>query len=120
MVHKDCPFCLENNLFKGKIIATSAQGFLTTNTFAPGNFLIIPKTHTENLIDLPDSWWADVKELLAKVPELNGDFNFVINYGKSAGQSVKHLHFWAIPRASGKPSSGKGLARLIGEADRAT
>lgn len=117
MEHTDCPFCLENNLFKGEIIATSDQGFLTTNAFAPGNFLIIPKSHTEKLADLPDTWWIDVKTLLAKVPGLKGDYNFVVNCGKAAGQSVKHLHFWVIPRRHDSPSGGKGLARLIAETD---
>lgn len=115
----DCPFCLENNLFKGEIIAKSAQGFLTTNAFMPGNFLIIPSAHIEQLTELPDTWWADVKTLLPKVPGLTGDYNLAVNYGKAAGQSLKHLHFWIIPRASDRPSSGKGLARFISDADKA-
>jgi diadenosine tetraphosphate (Ap4A) HIT family hydrolase len=115
----DCPFCLDNNLFKGEILATSEQGFLTTNAFMPGNFLIIPKVHIEQLTDLPDTWWVDVKTLLPKIPGLTEDFNMAVNYGKAAGQSLKHLHFWIIPRVQDKPSSGKGLARFIAEADKA-
>lgn len=115
----DCPFCLDNNLFKGEILATSEQGFLTTNAFMPGNFLIIPKAHIEQPTDLPDTWWVDFKTLLPQVPNLAGDFNITVNYGKAAGQSLKHLHFWIIPRKSDMPSSGKGLARFIAEADKA-
>jgi len=79
--------------------------------------LIIPNGHYESLLELPDTWWQDLKALLSKVPGLTGDYNLSLNYGKDAGQSVKHLHFWVIPRESGKPSSGKGFARLIAEAD---
>lgn len=115
----DCPLCLENNLFKGEILATSEQGFLSTNAFMPGNFLIIPKAHIEQLTDLPDTWWSDIKTLLPHIPNLASDYNLALNYGKASGQSLKHLHFWIIPRKTGMPSSGKGLARFISEADKA-
>lgn len=83
------------------------------------SYLIIPAQHVESLLDLPDNWWQDFKAMLAQVPGLTGDYNLSLNYGKDAGQSLKHLHFWVIPRESGKPSSGKGFARLIAEADDA-
>jgi diadenosine tetraphosphate (Ap4A) HIT family hydrolase len=81
------------------------------------SYLIIPAGHYESLLDLPDNWWQDMKSLLGRVPGLAGDYNLSLNYGKNAGQSLKHLHFWVIPREDGKPSSGKGFARLIAEAD---
>lgn len=114
----DCPFCLENNLFKGEIIAATEQAFLAPNVAVPGDFLIVPKKHVEELTDLPDTWWTDVKTLLPQVPGLTGDYNIAVNYGKAAGQSIKHLHFWIVPRPQGMPSSGKGLARLISDADQ--
>jgi diadenosine tetraphosphate (Ap4A) HIT family hydrolase len=55
--------------------------------------------------------------LLPHIPDLPDDYNLVLNHGALAGQSVKHLHLWVIPRFAGKPSSGKGFARLILEAD---
>ncbi len=57
-----------------------------------------------------------MRELLPLVPELGEHYNLSLNVGKSAGQSVKHLHFWVIKREGGLGSSGKGLARLISEA----
>lgn len=114
-----CPFCRSNNLFEGTILAESVHAYLTTNKYSPGNFLIIPKEHIESPLDLPDTWWRDVKELLAKLPELPATYNISLNLGKEAGQTIKHLHFWIIPRQGDTRSSGKGLAKLIAEADQA-
>lgn len=45
------------------------------------------------------------------------DYNISLNIGKLAGQTVKHLHFWVIPRYADTPSTGKGLACLIKDAN---
>jgi diadenosine tetraphosphate (Ap4A) HIT family hydrolase len=116
----DCPFCRSNNLLKGEVLAETDHAFLVLAQFGSRNHLIIPSSHTEELTDLPDSWWQDFKALLAKVPGLTGDYNVSLNYGPEAGQTVKHLHFWIIPRDAGTPASGKGFARLIDEANQAT
>ena len=115
----ECPFCLGNGLFKGEILAKSPGAYLAENHFNPGSYLIIPLDHVESPLKLSDTWWAEVKELLPKVLGLDEHYNISLNFGSHAGQSVKHLHFWIVPRFSGKPSSGKGLARLISEADTA-
>lgn len=114
---KDCPFCRENGLLKGDILAENAGGFLIANQYDPGTFLIIPSAHAEEIAELPDDWWRSFKELFAKIPDVPHDFNVALNHGKLAGQSVKHLHFWIVPRAAGQPSSGKGLVRLIDDAN---
>lgn len=111
-----CPFCLSNNLFKGKILAESSGGFATN---AQGNehcYLIIPKGHAEALTDLSDNWWVDFKELLGKLPVVE-PYNLSLNLGTLAGQTLKHLHFWIVPREAGKASTGSGLASLIGMVD---
>jgi len=114
-----CPFCLGNDLFKGEILAKSAHGYLTEDNFNPGNYLIIPMTHNTSPYELSDMWWADVKTLMSIVPGLSDQYNVSLNIGSDAGQSLKHLHFWVIPRLREKPSSGKGLTRFIAEADAA-
>lgn len=114
----ECPLCPSNNLLKEKVIAESDDAYLIKAYSNPGNFLIIPIIHTESLLTLPDNWWQSVKALLSQVPELDEHFNMSINIGQLAGQSVKHVHFWVIPRQAGRPSSGKGFARLIDEADK--
>jgi histidine triad (HIT) family protein len=113
----DCPFCRANGLLRGEVVAETEDAFLLKGEFGRGTHLIIPSNHYENLVDLPNNWWAEMKALLPQIPDLATDYNLALNYGKAAGQSVKHLHFWIIPRETNKPSSGKGLATFIKEAD---
>jgi L-threonylcarbamoyladenylate synthase len=116
---KECVFCRSNGRLKGEVFVASEGAYLIEASTAPGTYLIIPDTHVEKLAELPDSWWAEVKELLPRVPGLPENYNLSINIGAAAGQTLGHLHFWVIPRAGGRPSSGKGLARLVNEADKA-
>jgi diadenosine tetraphosphate (Ap4A) HIT family hydrolase len=108
-----CPFCRSNNLLKGDVLAESDDAYLISNAFFPGNYLIIPSSHTESLLDLPDTWWQDVKKLLAQIPEPLTDYNLSFNIGKQAGQTIKHVHLWVVPRAADEPASAKGLVTLI-------
>lgn len=112
----ECPFCLDNNLLATPIIAETEGGFLTVAQSHPGNYLIIPRNHTEVVADLPDDWMRDFKHLLAQVPGLD-HFNISLNIGRRAGQTVDHLHFWIVPRVSDQSATGKGLVSLIHRAN---
>jgi diadenosine tetraphosphate (Ap4A) HIT family hydrolase len=112
----DCPFCLENNLLATPILAESEGGFLTTAHSHPGNFLVIPRVHVEAVASLPDNWMRDFKQLIVHIPGLD-HYNISVNIGSSAGQTVKHLHFWIVPRREDHPAAGKGLAGLISHAE---
>jgi len=112
----DCPFCLANNLLAVPVLAESEGAYLVPAHSHPGNYLIIPRNHAESIADLPDDWMRDFKHLLAQVPDLD-HFNITLNVGKSAGQTVKHLHFWIVPRAGDQLASGKGLVSLIKHAN---
>lgn len=112
-----CPFCLTNGLLKGEILAESAGGFMIAAVSSPGSYLVVPKVHVEDPAKLPVNWWSEMRELLPQTPELGEHYNLSLNVGKLAGQSVKHLHFWVVKREGGRGSSGKGLARLIADAD---
>lgn len=112
-----CPFCLQNGLLDAPIIYQDEAIFVTTPNNAPGNYLVIPARHIEDIQSLPADWWKHVAGAFAHLPAQPEHFNISVNYGKPAGQSIRHLHFWIIPREDGKPSSGKGFARLISEVD---
>jgi diadenosine tetraphosphate (Ap4A) HIT family hydrolase len=107
-----CPFCLANNLLAVPILAESEGGYVTPAMSHPGNYLIIPREHTTRITDLPDGWMRDFKQLLGHIPDLD-HFNVSINIGKSAGQTVNHLHFWIVPRGEEQAAAGKGLVTLL-------
>lgn len=112
----ECPLCPQNNLLKEPIIAQTPDAYLIQAHSNPGNYLIIPTAHIESLEMLTPNWWESVSTLLPQIPH-GQSYNMSINIGSDAGQTVRHIHFWVIPREAGHPSSGKGFARLISEAD---
>jgi diadenosine tetraphosphate (Ap4A) HIT family hydrolase len=118
VVEPNCPFCLDNKLFEGEILARTPAAYLVANSFSPGNYLVIPTAHIEDPLQLPDDWWGAVKELLPQIADFPADYNLSLNLGRHAGQSVKHLHFWFIPRPAGHPASGRGLAGFIDDATK--
>lgn len=109
-----CPFCRGNNVLKGPVVAVGNSAYALIPTDFTDCYLIIPESHAESPLDLPDDWWSDFKALLDKLP-VKGDYNISLNYGKNSGQTMKHLHFWIVPRPANTPASGKGLAGLIAE-----
>ncbi len=114
----ECHFCRQNKLLKGDPLAETDQAYLIESLFGARHYLIVPSSHIEEVTDLPDDWWQHVKQLVTQIPDLGSNYNISLNYGKEAGQTQPHLHFWVIPREAGKPSSGKGFARLIHESDQ--
>jgi diadenosine tetraphosphate (Ap4A) HIT family hydrolase len=120
-IKPDCPFCLDNHLLKGDIIAT-VNGAYLINAQPPNAscYLIIPELHTESPQDLPDTWWQSVKALLLQMPEMPTDYNLSFNIGKVSGQTLSHLHLWVIPRVAGQPASDMGLASLIARVNQTT
>jgi len=117
VVKPECKFCRGNDILEGEVLAESSQAYMIHAGQFEQNYLIIPSFHTELLDDLSDDWWREVKAMISQIKDLV-DYNLSINIGSSAGQTMKHLHFWIIPRRANMPSSGKGLARLISECDK--
>lgn len=118
MDSKDCPFCRKNDLLKGEIVAETDDAYMCENVTCHGTYLIIPNAHIESPAELPDDWWTAVKDLLSHTPGSPTEYNMSLNMGASAGQTVRHLHFWVIPRQARQRSAGKGLMALISEYDR--
>lgn len=83
--------------------------YLDINPFAKGHTLVIPKAHTEGLLDTSDETLAAVIARVKKVaahikPALGCDgFNILQNNGEAAGQTVKHVHFHIVPRYGTEP-----------------
>jgi diadenosine tetraphosphate (Ap4A) HIT family hydrolase len=117
-IPNDCPLCPSNKLLKVDIIAEEGEAYLIPASGSPGCFLIIPTQHAETPADISDNWWRDVKTVFKHIPAPLEHYNLSFNVGKLAGQTVKHLHMWVIPREAGQASTGMGLAALISKANQ--
>jgi len=106
----DCLFC---KIGKKEIPAEfvyeddHAFGILDINPIAPGHTMIIPKVHSENLIDLPAEEIGPVFLAVKKCAENLSHafkpegFTLGINHGRVSGQLVDHLHIHIVPRFAG-------------------
>ena len=92
-------------------------GILDIRPFTRGHTLVIPKRHSVDLTDTPAPTLAvmmAVGKRIAEATRLSGlaatGNNVAINDGKSAMQTVFHIHLHVIPRRDGdKVSFVKGM-----------
>ena len=107
MAEVNCIFC---KIIKGEIPCTKVYeddkilAFLDINPVNPGHTLIIPKKHSETILDTDEemlkSIMAVTKKLssvIIKAVKADG-FEVCINNKKAAGQIVPHLHMHIMPR----------------------
>ncbi|KAG2338718.1 HIT-like protein, partial [Suillus weaverae] len=84
--------------------------FLAKPPVSHGHTLIIPKYHSRTLTDpgLPDEFLADVGPIMKKIAVMNGEdsYNIVQNNGRTAGQSVDHVHFHVVTKPVTQPKQG--------------
>jgi histidine triad (HIT) family protein len=102
-----CLFCqIVNKEIPADIIYEddTAVAVLDIHPKAPGHTMVLPKEHSENILDLPDDKVEgvfkavkNVTELLRKSLKPDG-FTIGINHGKASGQAVEHLHIHIMPR----------------------
>ncbi|GAA1378247.1 HIT family protein [Catellatospora chokoriensis] len=115
----DCPFDAE---------AIRSSEFAGTDHFAaiynvapivPGHSLVVPREHLTSLLDLDPSRQAGffgfarhvTRFLLAEFSATG--FDWIIQDGQDAGQTVCHLHLHVIPRWKGDlPEPGDWYTRL--------
>jgi len=118
MVSSACPFCslpAERIWFQTDTAIVFLDGF----PVSPGHTLIIPKRHIASFMELPDKERQEIWNLAQRVRQLlkekhNPDgFNFGVNEGTAAGQTVPHAHFHVIPRFNGDVPDPKGGVRWV-------
>jgi len=110
----DCLFCkIIAGLIPAKKLYEDEEmlAFADINPMAPVHFLVIPKKHIENMMELELSDTALAGRLLYKIQELAKEQGctekggrFVINAKTNGGQTVNHLHIHFLGgRALGWP-----------------
>ncbi|KAK6345095.1 Adenosine 5'-monophosphoramidase [Orbilia javanica] len=105
-----CIFC---RIIKGEIPSfklydsPKVYAFLDIQPLSKGHALVIPKTHGERLVDVPDDELAEMLPVAKKLALAVGvkDFNILQNNGRIAHQEVDHVHVHMIP----KPNETEGL-----------
>jgi len=110
----DCIFCA---IAAGEIPSFKVYedelvlAYLDINPFSRGHTLVIPKVHSQGLLDTDDATLAAIIVRVKKVAshlkaKLGCDgFNILQNNGEAAGQTVRHVHFHIVPRWAGDPLS---------------
>ena len=103
----DCIFC---KIAKGEIPSSKIYeddnylAFLDINPVAHGHTLVIPKIHTADIFDTPESVFSGLTAIAKKIAKAvvcataAEGVNFSINNGAAAGQAVFHIHIHLIPR----------------------
>ena len=103
----ECLFCkIKDKQIPSHAVYEDAHvfAFLDIHPLAAGHTVVIPKAHSETILDFPETemkpFLKGVKEVTAQIKKaLKPDgFTMGINHGKASGQSVDHLHFHIIPR----------------------
>lgn len=117
-----CPFCqiVAKSDCREVLFANDlAVAFKDSYPVSEGHLLIIPKRHFPELFEATENEIMAIFRLLKQcqkflVETLHPDgFNIGINVGKSAGQTVFHLHVHLIPRYSGDVSQPRGGVRHV-------
>lgn len=106
-IDDNCIFC---KLANGQIPTNSIyedddfKVILDAAPAAKGHAIILPKTHAENLFELPEEYGEKIFAIAKKCGKAiketyNYDgLNVLQNNGEAAGQTVKHFHMHLIPR----------------------
>ncbi|KAK9378057.1 HIT-like domain-containing protein [Kockiozyma suomiensis] len=82
------------------------------------HILLIPRSHSVRLCDVPESELADIGPLLSLLARALGscfdvkDYNIVQNNGPAAGQLVPHVHFHIVARSPLSTTSSNPLSNL--------
>jgi histidine triad (HIT) family protein len=104
---QDCIFCriAAGEAPAVRVLETpQVLAFLDIAPVNYGHTLVIPKTHYENLLDLPDALWMEIGQICRRVAQAlratlqAQGFNLGMNNFAAAGQEVFHAHLHVIPR----------------------
>ena len=115
---KKCPFC---NPSEEEIILKNDLCYARYDKYPvnKGHLLIIPFRHFENYFDATREEKVAFIELIDKAKDFldkkfhPDGYNIGINIGKSAGQTIMHLHIHLIPRYKEDMENPEGGVRGV-------
>lgn len=93
-----CPFCDESKIKSEILVFDDVIVFTPLNPVCEGHTLVVPRQHVTDFTDNPEVT-ALVIEHASRIAQMRGgDYNLITSKGRSATQSVFHLHVHLIPR----------------------
>jgi histidine triad (HIT) family protein len=116
---EDCLFC---SIAREGTYVHKAKGFVAINDInpqAPVHVLVIPEHHVDTFRDVGDFDARESRRMLefvAETAEKVGltDYRVLVNVGRTAGQTVFHLH-WHI--LGGGPGSAEDVPSTVATAE---
>ena len=114
--HQDSPFCRSRN-----IVIENDLAYADYDTYpaSPGHALVITKRHVAEYFQATPDEKAAIWSLVDQMkPILDEEYspdayNVGVNIGKTAGQSVPHIHIHIIPRYKGDVENPLGGVRGV-------
>ena len=108
---KPCVFCeIVAGRAEAAIVYRDAHvvAFMDIAPHNPGHVLVVPVQHADDILTVPDDTAKDMMVVAQKIARairragLQADgFNFRMNAGAAAGQTVFHTHLHVVPRFVG-------------------
>ena len=96
-----CPFCKpDEGLFESDLALAICDRY----PVSPGHVLVVPRRHFSDIFDARPDELRALAEMTRRVKEYVCDeygpdgYNIGINRGRTAGQTIEHLHVHFIPR----------------------
>lgn len=118
MSELDCPFCRveTSRIFHaGRLVL----GIWDNYPVSPGHALLIPKRHVSTWFEATAGERAEILDGIEvahraiAVEHAPDGFNWGVNVGPAAGQTVPHLHLHVIPRYRGDVQDPRGGIRYV-------
>ncbi|WP_255293261.1 HIT family protein [Streptomyces niveus] len=111
MPNDGCVFC---GIARGHVVASVVHeddrvvAFMDLSPVTPGHVLVVPKSHAEGLVDLPDDLGVRVWEVghrVGRALRLSGlrceGVALFLADGEAAFQEIFHVHLHVFPRFKG-------------------
>ncbi len=116
MSANSCLFCTPTD-----VVLRSELSYVRYDSYPvnPGHVLIIPYRHVDEYFSLEPEEKQDMFALLEQAKTFldaryePGGYNIGVNVGKTAGQSIMHVHVHLIPRYSGDMENPRGGVRGV-------
>ena|SRR3972149_10869347 len=102
--NKECPFCKDEISPLTIVDSLNFRAIYNRSPVLPGHSMIIPKKHISSFTGLSPELRSEMIELSIKTIKMlqkafnTKAFNWTIQEGAEAGQTIEHLHMHIIPR----------------------